>query len=751
MYFFVASFIYRFICLSISLSGCRGVPALLLCLFLVPSLGPSLGPGLVPHVLAQSVAPSEKYLATAVRTSEKITIDGRLDETAWQTATSVSGFTQKDPDDGLPATEFTEVWFLYDDEFLYVSAYCHDRSPGGIVLNELQRDFNLQVQDYFAILIDTFDDDRNGYFFTASPLGNQRDTQFFQEGRDNNLNWDGVWHSAGHFVEDGYTMEMAIPFRTLRFKRLREQIWGLQLSRRIRRRNEVGFWAPIPRAVTATRGISLAGELRGIQDVEPGRNFQAKPYLLGGANHFASRGEGVKADLDAGVDFKYGITSGLSLDLTLNTDFSQVEADTEQVNLTRFPLFFEEKREFFLENAGIFRFGAIQSSEALLFHSRTIGLDNGRPVPILGGARLTGRAGDYYLGFLNMQTRSHLDAPATNFTATTVRRNILGRSDVGVMFLNRQSGQPDDRNRTFGADTNLILLGTDLRLSGALARTETPGLDGSDTLGKVEMNYNKDIFELTSSYVDIGENFNPELGFVSRAGREIFRNQVEFRPRLRSGTRVGRFVRDFVFNTFSNYVRFPGAGPETKYMLSQFFVRFQDGGILGTHYETNFERLTEPFEVSRGVILPVADYTFNENKLWYFSDQSKAVSGNIEYLWADFYSGKRTEITLTARFRPNYHLSTSLFYEHNDIDLPEGAFTTDLVGLRFDYSFNTRMFLNSFLQYNSESDTFLSNIRFRFIHRPLSDIYLVYNDLRDRLSGRNDWSFAVKYTRLIQF
>jgi uncharacterized protein DUF5916/cellulose/xylan binding protein with CBM9 domain len=690
-------------------------------------------------------------VATAVFTDAKLTIDGKLDEAAWQTAAVISDFTQKEPDEGQPFTERTEVRILYNKQFLYFGAWCHDRVPNGLMLNDIHRDFDILQQDYFALVLDTFNDDRNGYYFATTVAGNQRDIQFSDVGRNQNANWDGVWYSEGHRVEDGYTAEIAIPFNTLRFNRSKEQVWGLQLVRRVRRHDEVGFWAPIARIYTGISGVAFAGELRGIENVEPGRNLQIKPYGLLGVKHLASRGEGTKPDRDAGFDVKYGVTSGLTLDVTVNTNFAQVEADAQQVNLTRFPLFFAEKREFFLENSGIFQFGSLDNSEALLFHSRTIGLSNNAVIPILGGARLTGRAGPYYLGLLNIQTRSKDAVPATNFSVARVRRNVLRNSDLGAMFLNRRSGLPNDYNRAYGADGNFFFSRNKYRVSGGLARTESPNRHGDDRLGKIEGEYQTSLVRLESAWVDIGKNFNPEMGFVRRRGRRISRNEFELRPRLSSSSRVGRYVRDINFHTNLQNIYLADGRTETKYLFNELKFGFQNSSELGGRYETDFERLIAPFKVTEGVVLPVGDYNFNQSTLWYTTNQSKLLSGKLQWLWGDFYSGTRTTLTSTFRVRPSYKFSSSVDYERNNIALPQGAFSTDLVGIHADYSFNPKMFLNAFIQYNSEADTLGSNIRFRFIHHPLSDIYVVYNDLHDRRAQKTDRSLTLKYTRLFNF
>ncbi|MBI4442387.1 MAG: carbohydrate binding family 9 domain-containing protein [Acidobacteria bacterium] len=702
---------------------------------------------------ARSQAPSSngQKVVYAQYTNTKITIDGELTEPAWETAEPAKGFTQTEPTEGAPASEWTEVRILYDDKNLYIGAYCHDRNPQRIVINDIGRDYDAGQQDYIAVVLDTFNDDRSGFYFATTPAGGQRDQQFMNEGRDTNIGWDGIWYSESRIHEDSWTAEIAIPFNTLRFNRAKSQVWGVQLLRRIRRDDEAAYWAPIPRRHNALRGIGMAGDLRGIENAEPGRNLTVKPYVLGGIQQLPSRGKGTAGDFDAGLDLKLGVTPSLALDLTLNTDFSHVEADAQQVNLTRFPLFFPEKREFFLENAGIFLFGATQGNEALLFHSRKIGLAGGEPIPILGGARLTGRAGSNYLGLLNIQTRSEGAVPATNFTAARLRRDFLSSSNVGMIFLNRQSGQPADYNRAFGLDSNFLFFQTKLRISSTLAKTLTPSRRGDDRLSKLEGEWQSNLVRFTSSFVDVQKNFNPEMGFVRRPGRKIILNEFDFKPRLRRETRLGSFVRNISTLLTSEHALLSNGSTETKLLRPRLQIGFQDASIFQARYTQNHERLIRPFEISSGVVIPDGDYRFNDFLLSYNSDVSKALSGNVSYSWGDFYNGEKTTLNLGARFRPSFKLSASIEYNKNNVHLPAGGFTTHLLQNRFDYTFNSKMFLNAFVQYNSDTKLVSANIRFRFIHRPLSDFYVVYNEQRDTVRKNNDRSLTVKYTHLLNF
>ncbi len=714
-----------------------------------------------PAARGQAPAAVPKKVVRATVTTARITVDGELDEPAWQTSELARDFIQREPIEGAPATEWTEVRILYDRDTLYIGAYCHDRTPGRIVINDISRDFDSGEQDYFGIILDTFNDDSSGYYLVTTPVGGNRDLQFFNEARDSNLSWDGVWHAEARVHDDYWTAEVAIPFKTLRFPKATEQVWGAQFFRRIRRNNEGTYWSPIPRRYTVTRAVAFAGELRGVRNVEPGRNLYVKPYALAGAQQFASRHQGAKGDFDAGLDIKYGVASNLVLDVTANTDFSQVEVDTQQVNLTRFPILFPEKREFFLENAGIFVFGAPQNNEALLFQSRTIGLAGGQVIPILAGTRLTGRVGRNTLGLLNMQTRSEGHVPATNFTVARLRRDILSASNVGVIALNRnrQTRAKDDSNRALGVDSNFLFFHTDLRLSQALARTWTPGREGHDWLGRIEGEWQNDLLRAFSSYVDVQKNFNPAMGFVRRPGRRILRDEFEVRPRFAPQTRVGSMLRDLSLVLGHQLVLFPGdttphaGSTETRSLGPALTATFQDGSFLTGQYTRTFERLIAPSPIPArpGAVIPVGDYRDNASLLSYSSDRSKPFAGTLSHEWGGFYDGGKKTTKLSGTYRPSYRFSASASYEINDVDLPSGAFTTRLAGLRASYTFTPKLNLNAFLQYNSSTDQFSSNVRLRFIHRPLSDIFVVFNEQRDWRINRNDRTFTVKYTHLLPF
>lgn len=718
----------------------------------------------LPGILWAQDSQTPPKLVTATFTESKIIIDGELNEPAWQTAGLATDFIQKDPSEGKPASERTEVRILYDHENLYFGFYCYDRTPGEIIIRDITRDFDLPQQDDAGIILDTFNDRRTGFGMGTTPGGGQHDLQVLDETRDVNRNWDAVWYVKTRVQKDGWTAEFAIPFKTLRFSKEEDPVWGIQFFRRIRRRNEISYWTAIPRRYSGWL-VSFSGELRGLKGIQQGRNLKVKPYLLAGAKKFESRGTGTQSKLDGGVDVKYGLTPGLTLDLTLNTDFSQVEADTQQTNLTRFPLFFPEKREFFLENAGIFQLGetyaagVARSQEVLPFFSRRIGLAGDRdliPIPMLGGARLTGRAGPYYLAFLDMQTRSEGAVPANNFAVGRIRRDFLSNSDLGGMFINRQSKRPNDYNRLIGGDVN-IRFSQDLKIGAVLAKTETPGLLGDDGFRKVEVLGQTDLVRFIGSYLDIQKNFKPEVGFVRRPGRKILHNEFGLRPQFSRDTRLGSFIRNIFALVISDYAMLSAGDTETKLLRSQFRIDFQNGSNFQTEYIQNFERLSGSFGIRKpsdgrpGISIPKGDYRYNEFLVSYSSNQSRLLSGTVQYRKGDFYSGNKRTVILGAKFQPGYHFSSNVNFERNDIKLQEGSFSTDLANWEINYAFNPKMFLSALIQYSSAENQISSNIRFRLIHRPLSDLFVVYNEVRNTQSQQSDHQISLKYTHLFNF
>jgi hypothetical protein len=676
------------------------------------------------------------YRVGAVMADTPPTLDGRLDDAAWRRATVIDAFVQQEPNEGAPATERTEVRMLYDQQSLYIGVRAYDSDPDGVSATEMRRDSERVLEeDNFQIILDTFKDSRSAYMFVTNPLGAQLDQQVFNEGEggirgfgnSSNINrdWDGVWHVAATRTDDGWAAEIAIPMVTLRFPDADVQSWGLNLMRNIGRKNEQAFWAPIPKAYTLTR-VSLAGSLEGLASLERGLDLRVTPFVTGGASHVLETGV-TDDDLqrDAGVDIKYGITASLNLDLTVNTDFAQAEVDDEQVNLSRFPLFFPEKRDFFLENSGQFAVGSATSINRVadLFFSRRIGLSaSGDGVPILGGARLTGKIGRNDVALLNVRTDQAQGLPGENFFVGRYSRNLFARSRVGALFVNKDEIAGAGFNRTYAVDASLAPLPS-LSIVGFVARTETPGVDGDDQGAYLNATWLDDTWRIYGEFADLEDNFNPEVGFVPRAGIVTTKLHLERNPRPDwLGIRMLSPMMNWTYTT-----------DQTNRMVSTRWhfmngTRFDNGAYLNVWYNHYFERLDDVFTVG-GVDIPAGDYTFGEWLFSFTSSPSRRVYYDLSYAPQDFYDGSRSDKSLRLGMRISDRLSTEGQYTRNDVDLAAGSFDVDLASLRVDLALTPTVSLRALTQYNSQSDQFGSSARFRWTYNPGSDLYVTYDEV----------------------
>ncbi|MEE8590449.1 MAG: DUF5916 domain-containing protein [Spirochaetia bacterium] len=697
----------------------------------------------VSPALAQA---SDRRIAAA-RIESAIVVDGNLDEPEWQLVEPAGDFIQKEPRQGEPATEPTEVRLLYNDDTLYLGVFCFDSAGAeGIVLTDITRDYSDSNNDHFAVVLDTFDDDRNGFLFGTNPGGAKRDAQFGAQGSPN-FDWDGIWHVKSRITESGWQVEMAIPLKTLRFRAEELQNWGINFVRRVRRKNEDSHWSPVPRGYRVSR-VQFAGTLEDVSGMRQGRNLNIKPFLSAPV----TRREGDDVDFmpEVGLDVKYGVTPGLTLDLTLNTDFAQVEADEQQINLTRFSLFFPEKREFFLENAAIFQFGKVSGGfgpggDLIPFFSRRIGISEGELIPILGGARLTGRVGRYTLGLLSIQADELEPTPSTNFSVVRLRRDILNRSEVGGIFINKYD--TDGRfNRTFGADLNLRFL-TYLELNSSLLKTDTPGLAGQDWASDFTVTWNDPKIEVEGRYLSLEDNFNPEVGFAPRVGIRKSRGKLAFKPRPESIS----WIREFKPLIALDYITDQENTLETRKLDTSFTILFEDTSNLVFVRLAHFERLDEPFFIRPGQPIPVGDYNFDEYVVSFASDQSRVFSGNARITTGAFFDGDKDSYSLGFLLQLGYRFSSDVSWSYDDVRLPSGDFTTNLVSTRLRYSFSTTMFLNALIQYNSTLKEFSSNIRFNFIYKPLSDFFLVYNERRSSTGEVLERALIAKLTYLFGF
>ncbi len=713
-----------------------------------------------PARIAVESAP--RPTAAALRTDAPPTVDGRLDEPVWRQAQPLTGFVQSRPDTGAPASENTVVHFLYDDRALYIGAICYDSEPDRYFISSLKQDFSSGSSDVFGVALDTYLDRRNGFMFLVNPGGALKDVQLFDDSRSENQAWEGPIRVETTRSDEGWTVEIEIPFSTLRFNPSEEdQTWGLQILRRIRRKAEDTFWAPLDRRDQIHK-MSKAGTLTGFRGVGPGLNLRVKPYALArDQTGTLIREGGGGAQADIGFDVKYGVTPGLTLDLTYNTDFAQVEVDQEQVNLTRFPLFFPEKRDFFVENSGTFAFGdqsersyrtGVSLRDFTLFHSRRIGLrGTGEPIPILGGARLTGRTGGFEVGLMNLQTRSGSGLPAENFSIMRARRSVFGTSDVGAIFVNREATGADVEgypgfNRSVGFDGNLRPLPS-LLFAPFLSWTRSPDSSGDAFAGRMWAGWRDELWDVSALWRHVGEDFNPTVGFVRRRNIRQGYATVGLHPRppVPGVQEVNPYIEiDYIQDLESVLV--------TRTRTAGFGVSFLNGSGLTLNYTDRFELLREPFRVSRDATIPVGNFGFSSGFLQYRSAPGRVLSGFVRVERGGFFDGTRTSLSGGLVWRPDHHLSVDLSANHNDVSLPAGDFTADVFGGRVDYGFSTRVFASAFVQYNAAEDEFVTNVRFNYLYSPLSDVFLVYTERRDLAAGMTvERVFAAKVSKSIGF
>jgi hypothetical protein len=685
----------------------------------------------------------ERYSIPAVRVKQSPKIDGVLDEIAWQQAALIQDFTQQEPREGSPATERTEVRVMYDGKSLLVGVHAFDSEASAIVATDMRRDSDrLLDEDSFQIIVDTFNDSRNGYMFVTTPLAAKLEQQISEEGEGNsraglvnaniNKNWDGIWDAAARWTDDGWTAEIAIPLTTLRFSDERKQSWGLNFMRNIRRKNEQVFWAPVPKAYSLTR-VSMAGSLVGLESLSHGLDLKLKPYVVSGVreNHLVSGAQPANFLRNVGVDAKYGVTGGMNLDVTYNTDFAQVEADEQQVNLTRFGLFFPEKRDFFLENAGQFKMGTggtftSSNVETDLFFSRRIGLsDTGQPIPIVAGGRLAGKQGPHNVGILDIQTNDAFGRPGDNFLVARYSSDVLKRSRVGGIFVNKETlGGDSHYNRTLGADANLVL-GKGLQVTSFLARTETPALNGNDMAFFGRVAYRDPAWNVWLNYLDVQDNFNAEVGFVQRRG--VKTTKAYFSPTPRPGKAGIRMLEPMAVLTYITDQQNRLIG-RTQHFMNGFYM--QDGSFFNVIYQRNLDVLDAPFPIAKGVTIPVGSYNFDEVTLTYNTNPARRIYERFTWNPMEFYDGTRQAMTAAIGVRGGGHLSSEFSLSRNDVKLPWGDFVSNLGILRVDYAMSPRATIRSLTQYNSLTHEVTNSVRFNYIYRPGSDFYIVYTDLQ---------------------
>lgn len=700
-------------------------------------------------------------MITVFRTATPITVDGVLDDEAWSKAEPIEGFTQSEPAAGEPATERTVVRMAFDGTTLFIAAYCYDRDPSGIIVRDLRKDFTLTGQDTFEVILDTFGDKRNGFFFATNAAGARADQQVTNEGRDTNASWDAVWTVRTAQSAEGWTAEMAIPIKSLRFEP--GGSWGVNFSRRIRRKNEIDYWSPVPRSFTLAR-VSLAGDLAGLSEARPGRNLQIKPYVLvGGVRPIG--GSTFDSTSNIGLDVKYAVTPALTLDVAIRPDFAQAEADEQQVNLTQFSQFFPEKRSFFLENAGLFYVGdtararmnptPTPDEDLLLFFSRRIGLSpTGAAVPILAGARLTGRAAGFAVGALTVQTEATRASAATNYSVLRLRRNVFGASDVGAIVMSRQNtSDGGDYNRVYGVDANIRVYRI-LDWSSYAMRSATPGVDGGQYAVRTSLNWEGPFFHGKAGVLAIGKGFRDDMAFYRRTGVRKYLFDTGVRPRPKWLDRFG--LRELHPHIAANwYTDFSNRTIARTMHIGNTFLR-KSGAFAELSANPQRQTLDQPLRLPTAAtpLLP-GDYSWNEWRLLAQSNSSRTVSATATLAWGGLWNGTQRSISGTVTAQPNeqWRMAVGLQRTTATLKLPGQSFVSSIATVRSNYSFTTNMFLDAFVQYNRDTRQLNTNIRFNFMHRPLSDLYIVLNEQRFTTDGQASPGRGVilKFSQMLPF
>jgi len=675
-----------------------------------------------------------------IKTESAPVIDGNFDDPAWSNIIPLSDFIQREPDNGIPVSERTVVKVMFDDDNLYFAFACYDHTPNEIVATEMRRDQSLLDNDAVEIFLDTYHDHRNAFYFSTNALGAQRDGVLTSNTDDMAQNWDwnGIWECASTITDVGWNAEVRIPFKTLRFGDEKELTWGMNLSRIIPRKREEAYWSFISRDLGywGRSRIDVFGHVSGISGISQPEKLQIKPFILAGLKRDFEEREPYEKVLEVGGDVKYLLTSNITLDLTVNTDFAQVEADQEQVNLSRFELFFPEKREFFLEGASTFDFAERIYSPIIpatrLFFSRRIGLsEDNEIVPIIGGIKMTGKSGSYGLGLMSIFTdrTSYINEddedvyiPQSNYTVARVKHDLFEQSYIGVIALNKESLEDASYNRTFGIDANIYLT-NNFQFSGMVAKTSSPDMEGNDFAYYGDLLYQDDFFNAMLSQNSIEENFNPEMGFVPRENVRKSQLNLGISPRPDFLD-----IRQTTLFTDLTYFTDQGGNTESKMFYNGAWALFNNGSQMILIHAHNYERLTEEFEIHDDMFIPIGSYKFNSFYGEYNSDNSKTLSGKFSITAGEFYSGDIFGYTVGANLKLSSNFAMNLEYNHNNVNLAEGSFNTDLLGARFIYTFSPKMFAKAFVQWNSDREVIIGNFLFNLIHTPGSDLYFVYNE-----------------------
>ncbi|MSQ47633.1 MAG: hypothetical protein EXR78_04460 [Deltaproteobacteria bacterium] len=673
-------------------------------------------------LMSPAVAWANPPEITATLIDEPIVIDGALDESAWQRAQVIDTLRQREPNEGAPASERTEVRVMYARSRLYVGVICYDSQPDAIVATRFDRDVLLDSDDRVTLLLDTFLDRRNAFVFQVNAAGARFDQIITDEGQDQNPDWNGIWYARTRISPHGWTAEFAIPFHTLSFAP-GQSTWGFNIQRVIKRRTEEVVWSGYRQNLEFFR-VSEAGRLHGLEGINQGVGLDVSPFITTAPKRHATV-------FKPGLDVFYKLTPSLTLSLTANTDFGESEVDDTQVNLTRFPLFFPEKRQFFLEDAGNFATNDLTSTSGPLviipFFSRRIGIaDDGKQVDLLGGAKLSGRIGPYRIGMLNVQTEERGPIPDENFSVVRVKRDLWTKSSIGFISTVRESARGGKTTGLVGSDfrysTSTFLGERNFAISAFFLKSFIPRTRKNLAWGS-QINLPNDIWRVFGTYREVQKEFDATLGFVPRKGIRRFGWFLEVAPR------PGRWYTRQISCAFDgNYI----VEPDSNLLLTRNINfpcvwRFESGDALEFQTQETRERLTEEFVISRGVTIPEGGYVFRRQRAQWRSADKRPVVLRLIYEWGHFYNGRRDDWTARVDLRPDPHFFLSAEYQQNDGRLPEGNFTIRLVRLRMSIALNPDVSWFNFFQYDTISEVLSMNSRLRWIIEPGNEVFLVYN------------------------
>ena len=700
---------------------------------------------LMSPLLAQEADPPS---VQAVQVKQEPVLDGVLDEPVWQEASPVGQFRQRNPQEGNPATEQTEVRIIYSETAIFFGVTCYDSQPDRIIATQRARDADLEFDDKFSIILDTFHSHRNAFLFEMNPLGARFDSWITDEGGRTSPEWDERWEVAIAIGQEGWVAEVRIPFSVLRTPAAEEQVWGVDFRRVIKRKNEEVVWSNY-RQDFGFEQVSQAGHVEGLRQIPTGLTYRIKPYVLLGLRRSLPKvgGASTHNESDVGLeDFKYRLSPNLTLDITVNPDFAETEVDEQQVNLTRFPLFFPEKREFFLEDAGVFDLGpGGDRPEVRLFHSRRIGLSEEREeVPILFGARLTGRAGPLDLGFLNAQTQESGLEPRRNHTVGRVKWNLLPRSYVGGMVTNLETGESSDYNRTAALDSEFVFF-DHLSIGSFLVKSFSPGVTQDTWASRpAQVSWLSDFFNANAEYMVIQRNLEADMGFVLRRDMKQSLGSFSFHPRPNF-----EWIRRTTLGADIAYITNQAGDLETRDQQINLGIEWESGDLSFVVFGKDLESITQPFLLREKLLVPPGVYRNNQYEFRYSTFRGRRFSTFQRIRWEDFWGGNRFSINFDPNFLITDQLSLRIQYAFDDISLPQGQITSHVVNSTFVFNLTNLWLTTTTFQYDSADDLYNLNFRLHYIYRPGDDVFLVFNRTSDQ--ERTDWSVLLKVTHSFDF